>query len=238
MLTNTSRWIGLSFVPLRDQRHDAREHGEHGEPDAEPDGQVPGTEPRVSASSRRRPSGGGRHPACRGAAALRIGQRRRRVRLNCADALSRSRRGRGRGCGRRARRAACGRSSARRRARRRKWRCEMTNSEQSVSHTAVAVRGPWSSSDSSPTMAPGPERGDLAAVALDADVAVEDDERLPPGLALVDQQAAGRHRDLVARSGDALELLARARRRTAARCAGDRRMPSCWPWAVTVRRPG
>ena len=86
----------------------------------------------------------------------------------------------------------------------------MTNSAQSVSHTTVAVRGPWSSSDSSPTIAPGPSVATLRPLRFTVDRAVEHDERLAPGLALVDEQAARGHRDLVAGAGDALELLARA----------------------------
>ena len=92
----------------------------------------------------------------------------------------------------------------------RKWRWEMTNSEQSVSQIggrrARAVVEQRQLADDGAR----PERGHLAVVALDGDGALEDDERLAPGLALVDQQGAGGHLDLVAGTGDALELLARA----------------------------
>src|SRR5215213_8291393 len=52
----------------------------------------------------------------------------------------------------------------------RKWRCDTTNSVQSVSHSARAVRGPWSSSDSSPTMAPSPRVAILRPLRLTATV--------------------------------------------------------------------
>ena len=55
------------------------------------------------------------------------------------------------------------------------------------------------------------ERGDLAAVALDVDVAFEHDERLTAGLALIDDQRAGGHADLVTRPGHLLEFLVVAR---------------------------
>ena len=41
-----------------------------------------------------------------------------------------------------------------------------TSNVQSVSHVAVAVRGPWSSSDSSPTMLPGPSVATFLALRL------------------------------------------------------------------------
>ena len=86
-----------------------------------------------------------------------------------------------------------------------------TSNVQSVSQVAVAVRGPWSSSDSSPTMLPGPRRGDLLAVALHRDRAVEDDERLATHLPLIDDQRPGRHRDLVTGLRDLLQVLLRER---------------------------
>ena len=64
----------------------------------------------------------------------------------------------------------------------------MTNTVQSVSHTTVAVRGPWSSSDSSPTIAPGPSVATLRPLRCTDTDPVEHHERLAAGLALVDEQ--------------------------------------------------
>ena len=82
----------------------------------------------------------------------------------------------------------------------------------SVSATTVAVRGPRSSSDSSPKYLPGPELGDLAVVPADAGGALEDEEELVPRAALVDEHAARLDLDLVGRPGDLLQVLARGRR--------------------------
>ena len=58
MLTNTSRWIALSLCQSVISGHDAREHGEHGDADAEADGQVvrpeSGLQSAVSTRSRAR----------------------------------------------------------------------------------------------------------------------------------------------------------------------------------------
>mgnify|MGYP000173564037 CR=1 FL=1 len=59
--------------------------------------------------------------------------------------------------------------------------------------------------------APGTIRGDLASVALDLDLAVEHDEGLTAGLALIDDQRAGGHADLVTRPRHLLEFLVVAR---------------------------
>ena len=88
-----------------------------------------------------------------------------------------------------------------------KWRWVMSISEQSVSHVTVAVRGPWSSSEKPADDGARPEGGHLLAVAAHRDGAVEDDERLTPRLALVDDHRARGHRDLVTGFGDLLQIL-------------------------------
>ena len=72
----------------------------------------------------------------------------------------------------------------------RKLRCPINNNTQSVSQITVAVRGPWSRSENSPTIAPAPEGRDLLAVAFDDDGSFEHHECLGARLALIDDQAA------------------------------------------------
>ena len=88
--------------------------------------------------------------------------------VNARARFSRRSSCRARGCGRPARPASCGRGRAPRRARRRTRGRRATSTRQSVSVVIDAVRGPLSSSDSSPIALPGPARGDLATVALHA----------------------------------------------------------------------
>ena len=152
--------------------------------------------------------------------------------------VSRSRRGRGPGCDRRGRPAACAKIAGTSSSTARKWRCEMTYSVQSVSHTAR--RRPWAVVEQRQLTddRARPERGDLAAVALHGHLALQHDEGLPAGLALVDEQRAGRHPDLVTGAGDPSRVPAPCTRRRAARCGGGRRRPSCSPWLVTDQVPG
>ena len=101
-------------------------------------------------------------------------------------------------------------------------RAPSTSTVQSVSQVTVAVRGPWSSSDSSPTATPGPMRGDLPAVARHGGLAFDEHEHLAADVAL-----ACRARGLPSPSprrtpGHALELLARRARRTSRSSRGGR----------------
>jgi hypothetical protein len=70
----------------------------------------------------------------------------------------------------------------------------------------VAVRGPLSSSESSPKYEPGPSR-DLAAVALDLHLAVHEHEALTADVALLDEGAPLGDVDLVRCACDPLQVL-------------------------------
>src|SRR5688500_9628475 len=63
-----------------------------------------------------------------------------------------------------------------------------------------------------------PERRDLASVALDLDLALDEHEALPPDLVLLHEGAPFRDLDLVGGAGDALQILLRARREERHRC--------------------
>ncbi len=89
--------------------------------------------------------------------------------------------------------------------RNRRW--SMTSSVQSVAQIAVAVRGPWSSRESSPTTEPGPSVATLRPLRLTSISPSSDHEGLATGLALIDDQRARGHADLVARLGHFLEFL-------------------------------
>ena len=67
-----------------------------------------------------------------------------------------------------------------------------TSTVSGVSAVTVAVRGPLSSSDISPKYAAGSERGDLAAVALDLHLALDEHEALAADLALAHEHRARR----------------------------------------------
>ena len=78
------------------------------------------------------------------------------------------------------------------------------------------------------------EDGDLLAVAADGGGAVDDDEGLPPGLALIGQRVARRDAHLVGRLGDLAADPDRCNPRRATRCGGARGTAS-WPaWGGTL----
>ena len=81
-----------------------------------------------------------------------------------------------------------------------------------------AVRGPWSSSASSPTQVPGPMVATFFLLRRTSAVPLDDDEGLTADRALLAEGLAGREGDLVGRPRHRLQLLLRARREERDRC--------------------
>ena len=128
-----------------------------------------------------------------------------------AAAPSRTEGGRRARGGSRGRASGCSRSAC--------SKSQLARARQRVGSVATtwATRGRPSSTDSSPKNSPGPQDGQLVAVADDADGAIDDEEEAGPDLALPGDHVVGRKLDLDRPLGDRGEVGRRRPRRTAGR---------------------